>query len=73
MFALIYRMVPNDTVTWGDVWPGALPPTFLYEVAKNAFAWYLVNFAQYSVVYGSRGAVIIFLVWAYVSASFFSW
>lgn len=68
IFALVYRFVPNDRISWRDVWPGALLAAFLFEVAKNAFAWYLANFANYSLVCGSLGAVIAFLFWSYLSA-----
>lgn len=68
IFALVYRFVPNAKVTWGDVWPGALLAAVLFEAGKNIFAWYLANFANYSLVYGSLGAVIAFLFWSYLSA-----
>lgn len=68
VFTLIYRFVPNTRITWGDVWPGALLAAALFEAGKNLFAWYLASFANYSLVYGSLGAIIAFLFWAYLSA-----
>ena len=47
---------------------GALVAAFAFEIAKNAFLWYSQNFANYNLVYGSLGAVIALLFWAYISA-----
>ena len=68
LFAMVYRFVPNTTVTWGDVWPGATLAAVLFEAAKNLFAWYLASFANYALVYGSLATVIVFLLWTYISA-----
>ncbi|MDP2727425.1 MAG: YihY/virulence factor BrkB family protein [Dehalococcoidia bacterium] len=68
VFLLVYRFVPNTRITWGDVWPGALLAAALFEAGKNLFAWYLASFANYSLVYGSLGVIVAFLLWAYLSA-----
>ncbi len=67
-FLVLYRLIPNTRVEWADIWLGALVAAFLFEAAKRGFGWYLTHFANYSEVYGSLGAVIAFLFWAYVSA-----
>jgi membrane protein len=48
--------------------PGALLATVLWLVLTQAFTWYVRNVANYSVLYGSVGAVIAFLVWMYLLA-----
>ncbi len=68
VFAFIYRFVPNLKLTWRDVWPGALFASAIFEVGKQAFSWYLGNFAHYNAVYGSIGAVIALVTWAYYAA-----
>lgn len=68
IFASLYRFVPYVKVAWRDIWLGASLAAVLFETAKNVFAWYLINFANYSMIYGSLGAVIGFLFWAYISA-----
>lgn len=67
-FCLIYRTIPRAHVTLRDVWPGGLLAGLSWEVAKQLFTWYLSNFARYSLVYGSVGAIIAFLLWSYLSA-----
>lgn len=68
IFVILYRFMPNTKVTFGDIWPGALLATVLFEAAKSLFTWYLAHFANYSLVYGTLGTVIAFLFWAYISA-----
>jgi membrane protein len=67
-FILLYRTMPRNRVKWGDVWLGGLIAGLLWEALRLLYAWYLANFARYSLIYGSVGAVIGFLLWAYLSA-----
>ena len=68
VFAAIYRFVPNTPAVWSDVWPGAVLAAVLFEGGKHLFLWYMTNFADYSLVYGSLASVIAFLFWSYISA-----
>lgn len=68
IFAGIYKFVPNARLTWQQVWPGALLASVLFELSKQLFAWYLATFANYNAVYGSIGAVIALVTWAYYVA-----
>jgi membrane protein len=71
IFLLLFRYVPARTVYWDAIWPAALVGGVGFELAKRAFAWYLVNLANYQIVYGSIATVIILLFWAYMLASIF--
>ncbi len=68
VFALLYRFVPKANVSWADVRLGALLAAILFEAGKYAFSWYLTGFARYSLIYGSLGTTIVFLMWSYLSA-----
>lgn len=69
-FALCYHLIPNARRhPWSASLKAALVATILFELAKFAFLAYLQSYANYSVVYGTLGAVIVFLVWAYASAA----
>src|SRR5439155_20436877 len=68
IFLLLYRWVPNVTVAWTCAWPGALLAAVLFEASKQLFAFYLSSFAHLNAVYGSIGAVIALVTWAYYSA-----
>jgi membrane protein len=67
-FSFLYTVLPSTSVAWAEVLPGAIMSSFAWEVAKNGFTVYLSRFAAYNLVYGSVGAVIALLLWAYISA-----
>lgn len=66
---IAYRAGPNygavrpPPVTWG-----LLVAVVLWAVSARGFMLYLANFPSYNRVYGSIGAVVILLIWLYVSA-----
>jgi len=68
-FLVMYWIVPATNTRPRDVWPGALMAAVLFEVCKVGFAFYLQNFGNYDVVFGSLGAVAAFLFWIYLSAN----
>ncbi len=69
VFLLLYKLIPNTTTYWRNVWPGALLAAVLFEIARTSlFLFYLNNFATYQLIYGSISSVIGLLVWIYYSA-----
>lgn len=67
LFWVLYRVLPHAKVAWSDVLPAALLASLAWEVAKHGFAFYVAEFALYSLVYGSLAAVVVFLMWSYLS------
>jgi len=65
---LMYYTGPNRPMKFSSVWPGAVLATVLWLLATSGFALYVRHIANYSVVYGSIGAVIALLVWMYLLA-----
>ena len=65
----LYRWIPNTDVTWVEgAWGGLVASTGI-EVATWGFSWYIRNgFINYSLVYGSLGAVAALLFWIYLLA-----
>jgi membrane protein len=69
-FTLCYELVPNtQRRTWRASLLAAAAATVLFEIAKWIFLAWVKDIADYSLVYGTIGAVIVFLVWAYATAS----
>lgn len=68
VFVILYRFLPSTRVVFADVWPGALLAAFLWELAKEGFAFYLANFANFNAVYGSIGAVLAMMIWFWITA-----
>ncbi|MFC2046167.1 YihY/virulence factor BrkB family protein [Chloroflexota bacterium] len=68
IFTTLYRTVPRTRVAWRDVWFGGLIAGLIWVASSQLLAWYISSFARYSLIYGSVGAIIAFLLWSYVSA-----
>lgn len=68
-FAIIYRLGPNLREQRPRlISPGAFFATVGWVVASVGFSIYLRNFGTYNEVYGSIGAVIVMLMWLFISA-----
>ncbi len=68
IFSLLYWASPNVKQT-GFRWlsPGGLFAVLVWLVASGAFALYVANFSSYNKTYGALAAVVIFLVWLWLS------
>ena len=66
VIALIYHNAVPRTQPWHSVLPGATLATAMWFVVTMIFGWYLQNYADYSVIYGSLGVAIALLVWMYM-------
>lgn len=71
IFILLFRFGPTRLIHWDAIWPAAIFGGAGWELAKAGFGWYLSNFANYQVIYGSIATAIILLFWAYLTASIF--
>jgi len=66
VIALIYHNAVPRTQPWHSVLPGATMATVLWFFVTGIFGWYLQNYADYSLIYGSLGVAIALLVWMYM-------
>jgi membrane protein len=66
--ALVNYFAPDADQDWTWITPGALLATALWLLASLAFRFYVTNFADYNATYGSLGAVIILMMWFYISS-----
>jgi membrane protein len=67
IIALLYWAAPNVKRQFRWVSPGSLIAIVIWLIASAAFAFYVANFGSYNKTYGSMAAVIIFLVWMWIS------
>jgi len=65
-FFLIYRLVPHRKVPWPHALAGGFLAAVMFEVAKEALAFYVTNM-PIGVVYGTFAALPVFLLWIYLS------
>jgi membrane protein len=68
IFAILYHIAPNVRLP-GFRWvsPGAILAIVVWLVASVGFALYVANFGSYNKTYGTLGAVIVFLVWLWIT------
>ena len=73
VIALLYRYVPNKaTVSFADVWLGAMFTGILWRITLEIFSWYLeARVRQLARINGSIAVVVMFLVWVYIQAVIF--
>ena len=64
---LVFYFVPNATVRFRDVWVGAVLTGLLWRLALAGFSTYVRDLSRFS-VHGSIAAVVVFLLWIYISA-----
>jgi membrane protein len=69
IFGLLYRYLPNqkdNRCSW--VSPGSITAIVLWILLTTGFRVYLNYFDNYDKTYGSLGAVIILMLWLYLTA-----
>jgi membrane protein len=68
MFSILYYASPNvrhPSVRW--LAPGGVLAVVVWMLVSAVFGLYVANFGSYNKTYGSLGAIIIFLVWLWLS------
>jgi membrane protein len=65
---LVFYFIPNAKTRFRDVWVGAVLTGLLWRLAFQGFAWYIRVNAGLKMIHGSVAAVIVFLLWVYVSS-----
>jgi membrane protein len=65
---LVFYFVPNAKVRFKDVWVGAVLTGLLWRGALEGFSWYVKDMSRFADIHGSVAAVVVFLLWVYVSA-----
>lgn len=69
-FDILYMFAPNvQRLQWRWLTPGTAVALTLWLLSSFGFRMYLRYFNQYSVTYGSIGAVIVLLLWLYISGA----
>lgn len=72
LFAAIFKILPDATVKWRDVWIGAALTSFLFSVGRTLIGLYLAHTSTTS-IFGASGSLVALLFWVYFSAQIFFW
>lgn len=67
IFIGLYWLAPNKKLSCRSAVPGAVFATVGWILTSYAFSFYVSNFGDYSATYGSIGAIIVLMIWFYIS------
>jgi len=68
-FAMIMRYGPDRRpAKWRWLAPGSLVATLLWIAVSFGFSLYVAYISDYNATYGSLSAIVVFLMWLYLSA-----
>jgi len=66
IFSSIYHYTPCRRLSFKEVLPGGVFTSIGWIIFSEIFSYYVNNFSNYSMLYGSIGAVIILMTWLFL-------
>jgi len=67
LFAMMFKLRPDVSVRWRDVWLGALLTALLFEIGKAAIGFYIGKQGLES-TYGAAASIVVVLIWVYYTS-----
>ncbi len=67
-FAFVYRYGPSRWTHGTPVMPGAVVAAVLWAIVSALFRLYVTDIANFNRTYGAIGAVMVLMLWLYISA-----
>jgi len=68
IFTGLYWIAPNVKIKCRSAFPGAIFATVGWIISSMGLSFYVGNFSNYSLTYGGIGAIIVLMIWLYLSA-----
>jgi len=68
---ILHRWLPHAKLRSKRLLPGILFSMLLFIIGGSAFSFYLANFGDFNLTYGSLGSIVIALIFFYLSAIIF--
>ena len=69
VLSVVYRFIPDTHRSFWSATPGALFAVIAWAISSLGFSFYLANFAERGLTYGSLGTAVGLLFYLYLSAS----
>ena len=70
LFAVFYKILPDATIKWRDVWVGAAVTSLLFGIGTVALSAYL-SISSVGSLYGAASSILVILMWVNYSAQIF--
>jgi membrane protein len=72
LFAVLYKIVPDLRLKWGDVALGAMLASLLFMLGNQLMGLYFAH-TSFGSAYSAAGSPMVVLLWIYYSAQLFFW
>ena len=66
--AVLFWAAPDVDIPFRWITPGAVLFTVTWVIATTGFSVYVSNFGSYNATYGALGALVVLMLWFYISA-----
>jgi len=70
-FYFIYKYLPNKKLKFNNIMVGTVFATFGWVSVSLLFSFYVNNFVNYEIIYGSLGGIFALIIWLYISTLIF--
>jgi membrane protein len=67
MFMLIFKILPNSSISWKYAFSGALATSILFLIGKFIIGFYLGH-SKIGATYGTTASIVILMLWIYYSS-----
>ncbi len=67
--AIVYYAAPNVSQPFRFITPGSVLAVIVWILASLGFSYYVSNFGSYGATYGSLGAVVVLLLYFFISSA----
>ena len=68
--ALVYRFGPDrEHPRWRWVTSGGVAAAVSWMAMSLLFSWYVANYARYNAAYGPLSAIVVFMIWIWLSVT----
>ena len=67
-YLVLYRVVPSQKVSFGDVWPGAFVAAVLWTLLRVGYTIYVTRIAHFEDLFGPLAAIITLIVFIYFAS-----
>ncbi len=67
MFMMIFKILPNSTISWSHAFAGALVTSMLFLFGKFIIGFYLGH-SKIGATYGATASIVILMLWIYYSS-----
>lgn len=64
-FTMMYKVLPNVESSFWSQLPGAMFTTVIWLLYSFFYSYYIENFSNFSVIYGSLAAIVFMMLWLY--------